>query len=410
MCGFVLYSRGKVMRLKYSAVSIAVLSVLLTNIAVAADVGPASGVEFDPGRVNAGVFEVMPWVGLKYGRDDNVGSTSAAKTATTFTLLNPNIVIGLPTHGNFYGAKYSGDFRRNSGSVRDDYNDHKFRMLADNTWSARLNSLINLDYVKGHDARNALLFASQEKWHTSGINGKLHYGAEGAQGQFEVTAGQMSKRYDTNNTGATQLYSHDRADFGGTFFYKIAPATQMFVEADHSKFSYVAVASNKYDSTEQRYMMGVKWDATAKTKGSVKFGTVKKSFNLGLTPSGSSAIWDADITWAPKTYSVLDISMHQKAAEYGGTGSFMVSRDTDFSWAHDWSGYVTSALTLGNGSDDFVNSARMDKRSSYGMKLTYGFRRWLRAGVGYEHIRRSSTQAVNNYTKGVTMLTLEGSL
>ena len=184
----------------------------------------------------------------------------------------------------------------------------------------------------------------------------------------------------------------------------------MFVEVDNSKFNYVDVASKRLDSTEQSYFLGVNWEATAKTTGNVKFGTTKKSFNLGQLPSGTSTVWDGEIRWAPKTYSVVDVSLHQKSNEYGGTGSFIISRDTDLSWTHDWSGYVTSALSFGDGADTFQASPRADKRQTYGMKVTYGFRRWLRAGVGYQHTKRTSTYPINDYTKAVTMLTLEGSL
>jgi len=408
--GYVFYSGGKIMWPKYSVVSIAVLGVLLSGGATAADMGPAPGAMFEPKTAQAGGFEVMPWLGLSVGTDSNVGLKSGARTSSSFTLLNPNIVIGLPTHGQSYGARYSGMFRSYANSGTDNYNDHNFGVFADNTWSARLNTLVNVDYLKGHDARNALLFANKELWHATGIRGKGHYGAEGAQGQFELAAGQMSKRYDSNNSGSTQSYSHDRTDLSGTFLYKVAPATQMFFEASNAGFTYVDATSKQFDSNEQRYMLGVKWEATAKTTGSVKFGTMKKTFNLGLLPSGSSTVWDADVRWTPKTYSRLDASLHQMANEYGGTGSFIISRDANFDWTHDWSSYVTSALSFGEGTDIFQASPRSDKRQNYGMRLTYGFRSWLRTGVEYQHTRRTSTFPINDYTKAVTMLTLEGSL
>lgn len=396
---------------KLSAVSVAVMGVLLAGVSSAADTGPASGFMFEPKVLKAGAgFEVTPWLGLSVGNNSNVGLTPAAKTSTNFTLLNPNIIIGLPTQGQYYGAKYSGNFARFASSSIDNYNDHNLGFVADNIWSSRLNTLVNADYVKGHDGRNALLFRNKELWHAAGIRGKVHYGAQGAQGQFELAAGQLAKRYDSNNSGATQFYNYDRTDLTGTFFYRVAPATQMFVEAGDAKFAYVDAASKRLDSTEQRYMVGVKWDATAKTTGSVKIGSLKKTFNLGLLPSGTATVWDADVSWSPKTYSKVDASLHQTANEYGGFGSFIVSNDSNLRWTHDWSGFVTSALSFGDGSDKFQGFNRTDKRQTYGLKATYGFRPWLRAGVGYQHNKRNSTDPLMSYTQAVTMLTLEGSL
>lgn len=398
---------------KLSAISVAVMSVLFAGVAVAAETQDQSSDKQNKasgsGVFNTGGLETKLNLGLAVGRNDNVGLTSGAKTAATVTSLTPGVVIGLPTHGQLYSVSYSGNFTQYGGSAQDNFNDHNFGAVADNIWSARFNSLINVDYVKGHDGRNALLFAGKELWHTAGVKGMVHYGAAGAQGQFELTAGQLARRYDTNNSGATQIYNYDRTDFGGTFFYRVAPATQMFVEAGNADFVYVDAASKILDSTEQRYMAGVKWEATAKTTGSFKLGRLNKSFNLGVKPSGSSTVWDAVVTWSPKTYSNVDVSLHQTANEFGGVGSFMISRDSNLRWTHDWSSYVTSALSFGDGVDNFQAASRVDKRQTYGMKLSYKINRWLNAGAGYQHTKRDSTVAASSYTQAISLLTLEGS-
>lgn len=395
---------------KVSGVFVAVMGVLLAGVAVAADADYVPAAKFAPKAVRVGGVEVTPWLGLSVGNNSNVGLTSGAKTSSNFTLLNPNLNVVLPTHGQIYSANYSGNIRRFSGAKTDNYNDHNFGLTADNKWSDRLNTLVNADYIKGHDGRNALMVRNKEIWHTTGIRAMGHYGAAGAQGQFELAAGQLAKRYDSNNSGATQAYNHDRTDLTGTFFYKVAPATQMILEVGDAKFVYVDAASKRLDSSEQHYKVGVRWNATAKTTGSIKVGTMRKTFNLGLLPSGNSTVWDADVTWSPKTYSKFDASLHQRAAEYGGLGSFMISRDADFKWTHDWTGYVSSALSFGDGADTFQAANRIDKRQTYALKATYGFRSWLRAAVEYQHSKRNSTDARLSYTQSVSMLTLEGSL
>ncbi len=388
---------------KYSTITITVFSALMAGSSYAA--------EFEPLTKNMGAFEVTPSLALTVGRDTNVGLSNGAQTASNFTLLNPRLSIGLPTHGQVYGAKYSGFFGQYSASTRDNYNDHYFGLYADNVLSARLNTTLNVDYLKGHDGRNALLFRNKELWHSTGINAMGHYGVAGAKGQFELSAGQTSKRYDSNNSLNTQYYDHDRTDFSGTFFYRVAPATQMFVEASNAQFTYlIAQPTKSLNSTQQSYMVGVKWDATAKTTGSIKFGTMKKSFATGQLPSATSSVWDAKVKWEPKTYSRFEASLKQGANEYGGVGSFIISRDTDLKWMHDWTSYVTSTLSLTDGADSFKASARADKRQTYGVHVTYGFRSWLRAGVGYQHLKRTSTDPIVGYTKSVTMFTLEGSL
>lgn len=396
--------------MSYKLSAIAVASVMFTGAAVAANMGPASGAVFEPATVKAGVFEVMPWIGLAVGSNSNTGSSNAAKTSSTVTSITPNVVVGLPTQGQMYALKYAGNYTQFASSKIDDFNDHNFEAFADNIWTSRLNSLVNVGYAKGHDGRNAVLFRNKELWHATAFSAMGHYGAEGAIGQFELAAGQTAKRYDSNNGGATQFYDNDKTDLKGTFFYRVAPATQMFVEASNAKYRYVVASVRPLDSTEQRYMVGVKWEATAKTTGNVKLGTLKKSFDSALRQNGTATVWDADVSWSPKPYSKFEASLHQTAREDGSVGGYIVSQDSDFRWSQDWSGFVTSALSLGDGVDKFQGGLRTDKRQTYALKATYGFRTWLRAGLEYRNTRRNSTDALWSYTQAVTMLTLEGSL
>lgn len=399
------------MSYKLSAVSVAVISVFLAGAAGAAGMGPQPGSMFEPSTVRMGGVEVTPWLGLTQGINDNVGSANV-KSSSNFTMLNPNVVVSLPTRGQLYSAKYSGAITRFSASSIDNYSDHSLGLIADNVWSGRMKSLVNLDYIKGHDGRNARMFANKEVWHTTGLNGVAHYGAEGAQGQFEAEAGVIAKRYDSNNGGATQNFDYDRSNLRGAFFYKVAPATQMFVEASNAKFAYVAAVSKPFDSNEQRYMVGVKWDATAKTMGSFKLGTMKKSFNQGVNAARTATVWDADINWTPKTYSRFDASLSQTAFESGGASasSFVISQNSQLKWTHDWTGYITSAVSMEDGVDTFQASTRVDKRQSYGLKATYGFKPWLRAGLEYKNTKRNSSITVWTYNQAITMFTLEGSL
>lgn len=399
---------------KLSVIFVAVASSLFSGSVFSAGMGPqtgsASGAVFEPATVKAGVFEVMPWVGLSVGRNNNTGLTNGAKTSSTVTSLNPNVVIGLPTQGQMYALKYAGNFTQFASSSVDNFNDHNLSALANNVWTSRLNSLVNLNYTKGHDGRNAVAFRSKELWHATEVNAMGHYGAEGAIGQFELYAGQIAKRYDSNNTGATQFYNNDKATLKGTFFYRIAPATQMFVEAGTTKFKYLTASPRPLDSTEQRLMAGVRWEATAKTTGNVKVGTLSKKFNSGLRANGSATVWDVDVSWNPKQYSKFDASLHQTAMEDGSVGGYIISQDSNLMWTQDWSGFISSALTLGDGVDKFQGGVRTDKRQSYALKGTYNFRSWLRAGLEYKNTKRNSTDALWSYTQAVTMLTLEGSL
>lgn len=386
------------------------MSVLFAGTAVAADVQY---------QINAGGLEIKPALSLAIGRNDNVSLANAGKISSNFTKLSPKVSVEMPTHGQVYSATYYGIYTNYSSSTLDNFNDHNFGLAAKNDWSTRVNSLINIDYIKGHDGRNALGIANstfKQLWHTTGVKGMVHYGADGAQGQFELTAGQLAKRYDTNNGGTnlpgtgTSLFNNDATNLMGAFFYKVAPATHMIVQAGTTSFRYLDAAAKTRDSKEQQYMVGVKWDATAKTTGSIKVGKVNKSFNLGTFPSASATAWDANMTWSPLTYSIVNVALSQKAAESYGVGSSVVSQDSNVDWTHGWSSYIKSKLSFGDGVDTYQAINQVNKRQTYGAKLTYEVNRWLSAGVEYQNTKRNSTSPALTYTQNITMLLLDGTL
>lgn len=403
------------MSLKLSKLSIAIVSVMLAANAVAAD-GQENGNTKQSSGINAGGFEFKPTLGLALGRNDNVGMASVAKTSSNFTRLTPKLTIEMPTHGQVYSANYSGTYANYTGSTIDNFYDHNFGLAANNDWSTRVNSLINVDYIKGHDGRNetkngAVPSQLVELWHTTGIKGMVHYGADGAQGQFELAAGQDYKRYDTNKSTLTQLLNNDKTNLIGTFYYRVAPATSMILQAGTTSIGYLDAASKTRDSKEQQYMVGVKWEATAKTTGNVRVGKVSKSFNMGTSPTTSATAWDANVSWSPLTYSVVNLTLSQKAAESGGVGSFVITRDSKLDWAHEWSSHIKSTLMVGDGLDTYQgNSTQVNKRQTYGAKLSYAVNHWLNAGVEYQNSKRNSTNAALTNTQSISMLFLDGTL
>lgn len=364
------------------------------------------------GMINMGGFEITPKLNYAMGRNDNVGLSNAnqAKVSSTFVSLIPSVVANYPSHGNQYSAIYRGNYSNYFGSTQDNFDDHTFKTTANNIWSEKFKTDAGLTYFLGHDARNSLMFNNKELWHSTGVDGSAIYGRDGAIGQFKLAGGVKTKRYDTNLSGGTQTYNHDSTSLSGTFLYRIAPATQMIFEVGNTNFTYADVASKRFDSKEMRYLVGAKWEATAKTTGFLKVGRQNKTFDLGLMPSGNNTVWSTVVAWAPKEYSKVNFSLSQTSNEYGGVGSFIVSQDTGVNWTHNWTGMVTSVLSVVDGQDKFQNATRVDKRQSYGVNVSYPVLGWLRVGVGYQGMNRNSNVANASYKSSSLMFTLNSAL
>ncbi|MDD2684788.1 MAG: outer membrane beta-barrel protein [Gallionella sp.] len=365
--------------------------------------------QLNPASIKAEPFTITPWANLIAGSDDNVSLASAVKTKSNFYVFNPNVMAGLRSGMHTYTAMYSGNFARYTSSSQDNYNDNAVGFDANNSWTARFNTLVHLDYLKGHDGRNALGNGRNtlERWHNTGLRAKAHYGAEGAQGQFEVAAGLSNKRYETN-LAVMNVYDVDKRDLSAAYFHRVGAATQAIIEVRDAHLTYPMSANSS--STERRYLVGAQWEATAKTSGSFKIGRMNKSFDSGVRASGSGATWEGGLRWSPLTYSVVDVTVGKAMGESSGVGNFMDSRQENLAWHHDWSSRVRSTLTLGATKNSYQGVAREDSLSNYGVKVSYGIQRWLRAGAEIQQQKRSSTAAGFDYTRNLVMFSLEGSL
>jgi hypothetical protein len=158
------------------------------------------------------------------------------------------------------------------------------------------------------------------------------------------------------------------------------------------------------------YFIGAKWDVTGTTSGTVKLGSATKTFDTGVIPSKSAGSWETDIKWLPLQYSEVDVSISRTFNEAMGVGSFVITRDQNVVWDHDLNERAKAVLTLGSATDSFEGAAREDQRKYYGLKASYGIKRWLRVGAEFKHQNRDSTNSVFTYSQNLTLATIEGSL
>lgn len=363
------------------------------------------------GSFKAGPFTITPAVSAAVGHDDNVTLRTTNKISSTLYSLNPGVTVALPGPTQRYSARYAGNYGRFSSSSKDNYEDHAAGLDANNGWSTRLRTLLRYDFFRGHDTRGATGSATAtdapDRWDSHSVRGKLAYGAIGAQGIIEVDAGFSSKNY-VNNRELTATREFDQQDLAGTFFYRVAPATQALVQIRGSRLDHKT--NFALDSTELRYFGGLKWEATAKTQGTVKVGYIRKDFTNSSRPTFSSPSYEAGVTWSPLTYSVVNLNATRTFSEQNNGGNFILIDSVALSWNHDWSSRVRSTVLLAHGHDIHKGLNRADTRDDFGLKASYGFRRWLRLGGEFRRETRDSNVPNVDFNRNLMLFTLDATL
>jgi hypothetical protein len=379
----------------------------------AATLGPATGQPTPPGGVPLGPMIVYPGLDFSVGHNDNLFSSNINKRGSTQTVVSPSVKIEAKTGPHKFDAYFRMDDLRYSNSPSDNYTAYSLLGNADLVISGRAGLKVRAEYRRAADPRGSTDragSATPDEYINQGIGGIFAYGAPGAQGRIEIDAGAFSRRYQ-NNRATTEVSDRDYNQIGATFFWRVAPKTEILALAQRRGIDYTLPTSTQ-DSTETSYLVGAKWEATAKTTGIVKFGRLEKKFDTGARTNFSGSSWDATVRWSPLTYSVLDFNTSKATNESTGTGDFLITQSYGVVWNHAWNSRFSSAANASWRNDQFQGggSTREDKTGILGLRLNYQWQRWLRFSGEYTRTDRTSSINTLDFGRNLILFTVGATL
>jgi hypothetical protein len=405
-----------------SLLLVAAVSAVLTSAAFAQPSGTyspsgstnaeESAASHRSGAIPLGPITAYPSIGLSFKRDSNLYFSPTNTTADTIRILSPSVRFEAKQAANTYSLVLGSTLGRYNRQTADDYTNYNINGLASLDMTTRLRASIKADYIDAQDPRgstNNALSATPDRYRQTYVGGIASYGAKGAQGRIDVELGKLAREY-YNNRATTFAMDRDNTDAGATFIWRVAPKTSLLLQAKHTRIDYVD-ATSTLDSTENRLLGGVTWEATAKTTGIFKFGMVKKSFGDGTRADTTSPSWEGAIQWSPRTYSHVDFNFGRMPAETtGGLGNFIDRTTTGAIWTHQWTSQVTTAASASYLTDVYKGFDRRDNLQNFGLKATYAMRRWLNFGADYTHTFRDSSDNNFDYRRNTVMLFVNATL
>jgi hypothetical protein len=346
-----------------------------------------------------------PFINIGAGYDDNVGLTSSNETSSPYYIISPGFLLDARDASRVFRFGYQGAIGQYSDSEKDNYVDHTFRTSLDWAIDQRNALRLGYDYIHGHDARGATdrpeATAYPDKYNLSTPSILYAYGTPGAQGRVEVWYSDAVKNY-VNNRATTFLSDRDTKELGGTFYWRAMPRTHVLLEGRRIDFDYKDPTSLQ-NSQENRYYVGVTWEATAATSGTIKVGNAHKKFDTGQ--SFSDAAWEGLVSWSPRTYSRFDFYSSRQPTESTGLGAFILSSPTGVIWTHSWNSLLSTTLNARYQKDEYQGFDREDEVKSLGFKLAYKFRRWVTVGGEYTYTKRDSNIPTSEYNRNLWLIT-----
>jgi len=405
----------------YAGLAAAVLFTALPVFAQTQPVQPAavqaeapSGMTTPAGGIPVGPLVVYPAVEFAQGHDDNLFLSPGPRQSSSFTKVSPHVRAEGRTGANRFGFGMRMDDARYHASPADSYTHYAITADTDLVFSGRSAlrlAALHRRATEGRGTTDRTVSTEPDAFENTGIEGRYRYGAPGAKGRIEVEGSAFAQRY-TNNRAFTSGADRDTLRLGGTFFWRVMPRTDLVFQAQRNEFDY-KLAGSTLDSTERRLLLGVKWEATAATTGTAKFGRMRKDFEAGGRSSVSDSSWDVGVRWSPLTYSVFDFTSSKQTNESTLAGAdTVVSKIYGVTWSHAWSSRLRTHALASLRNDDFVGTGvnRNDDTASFGLKVGYDFRRWLRLGAEVTHHDRESNGPALNYRRNLLLFTMGATL
>ncbi|WP_096087122.1 outer membrane beta-barrel protein [Agaribacterium haliotis] len=384
-------------------------------------VSPAVFAEkFEPAPVDiSGSLKLVPTVefGLEY--DDNIYSEERDPTGSGIYVVEPDFALGTDDGVNRYGVRYKLKSGTVEASSADNYLDHRLSGLAHIEPNDKNRIDVNLAYDKLHEDRGTGLSEGRPgaidrpvEYDAKSANAAYQYGALSSKARVGGSVGFYSKEY-TNFRQYSAIRDFDQNSVGLNFEYSIGDATSLTLDGSTADIRYPHIGTEEpsRDSTDNRALIGLKWDITGKTTGKAKVGYQVKDFDAAERKDFSGAAVDVSLSWEPRTYSTIDFKLGQVSKDPTTVGDYIEERYVLIGWNHGWTPRISTDVQASYADEEYVgNLDRHDDTTGATLALNYAFARWLTAGLSYDYTNKDSNVDDIPFDKNVYKLMVTAGL
>lgn len=345
----------------------------------------------EPMSVTSGPIAVVPQMSIQLKHDDNLFTTKDDAESSMISVLNPSVEFVVDRQNDAYRLTYAIEDGTYDSNRNEDYTDHSLtaEAILELTSKHRLN--LTSQYLKEHEDRGSNNSATGDKpseYTDKKIEVVYRYGAADAIGNVELTGSYLDHTFD-NFKSINESRDRENVRFGSTFYYRVAPKTSGLFEMRYENIDY-NLSTSTLDNVETKYLVGVEWDATAKTSGTAKMGYMEKSYDSSVRKDQDGLSWEISARWSPLTYSVFDLSATQEFEEASGNEDAIDSQVLSLSWTHAWNDRLSTNVMLSRMDEEYSGISRTDETDTFMLAANYELQRWLAVNVSFTHTDKAS--------------------
>ncbi|WP_434457182.1 outer membrane beta-barrel protein [Stutzerimonas urumqiensis] len=362
----------------------------------------------DPASINLAGFEFTPQLAVSESYDDNYRGMNENEQSSWVTGISPEFLLTAETRKAGYQLGYSLDHEIFHSDSEATNTDHHLFLKSVMEFTARHRLGWNLEHHRVEETSDTETITENDKYSSTIAGAAYRFGADRARNQLEFGTRFEARRY--HNSGTINAdEERDSLMINGIWYHRLGGRTRSLVELRQTEHDYKRRGSTR-DATDTAVLVGASLDATAKLSGSVRVGAAKKDFDSDLRDDYSSPMWEANLTWKPRTYSIFTLDA-RRAFDEGDDGAATVENvSTQLGWRHEWTSRIATELDYRLADKEYEGIGRQDDRTSYGAAVVYSPDRWIDVTLGYRYTDNDSNFEQESYERNVYLLGFEMSL
>lgn len=385
------------------------------NILALAIVGSAAHA-VEPQGINLGSgVTLLPSVDLKIISDDNIYlQPKGTETDSSITRVRPALGVNVDLGATQLEAGVALEEAQYGEDDRDDFTNKHVNLGVESELNSRNAVSAAYQFNTRHDPRgsgtvegpNALLINSPDRFDEQVADVGYTFGAEGALLNVNAFGQYYDRAYQNNKAFDTEDRNHDKIMAGVGVDVRVSPATKALAELRQTTINYESGSAIAADGNELKLLVGGSWDVTGKTTGRVKLGMAQREFDAAGKDTDERFTWEASVSYAPVSYSVLSFVTAQSGNETNGVGTYIASEYSAVNWKHTFSPFFALVADASAGNDTYVDAldGRKDDTLSYGITGVFSPGKNLDVKLSATQSERDSNITGLDYEKQVVAL------
>ncbi|WP_430462257.1 outer membrane beta-barrel protein [Thalassolituus sp. LLYu03] len=366
--------------------------------------------------------KLLPSVELSISDSDNIyNQDSSEAVSSSITRLKPALAVNVDLGSTAVDGLVKGDFGQFSKDDHDDYSDMLYQAGVRSSLNSRNAVTASAKLNQGHDDRGSGTLEGSEATNTARPDQydetvydlSYIYGAKSSMLNANVALQQMDKEYQ-NNRDVTSDRDHSKTKLSARLDVTVSSATKAVVEIRNTEVSYDNSSSIAADGSILNTLVGASWDITGKTTGEVKLGMSDRKFDDSAKDADNRFSWEANVTFSPKSYSVITLTTSQLVNETSSAtlGTYIASEYSAVNWTHTFSPFVALKVDASLSSDEYVDASngRKDDVTGFGISGVFSPSKNIDVTLGYNKSKRDSNISGLDYDKNVIALTLSAAI